>query len=215
VQQFVAGQQGTISRFGHLTQIGTLKIFRGNRYEMDRSLWCFSGGIGFWAFPVWLLSPVETIVYIFPVYPEPAIEYPEPLSDAAVSPEGISVMYAGWARSKDARPYLKFAIYNGLGRPVSYSGFRQYILHDVDIVGAPMERIWECQIGNMDIYIAPGQLAEVHVGSSKFSRRPRKTDSVTVDLYLWDGIDKEPTTYTTEPFLLPEPFRQSIDTSRF
>lgn len=133
----------------------------------------------------------------------------------SLSMRGVKVMYAGLESNRGENPYLKFVIYNGLGHLILYSGVGPYISHDINIIGRPMDRIWECEIGNEVISIAPGDFAEVHVGSSKFPVRPRQTDPITVEFDLRDGSAEDPVTHTSEPFLLPEPFRQSIDARRF
>src|SRR5687768_7325118 len=135
-------------------------------------------------------------------------------SHSAITPDGIKVMYAGWERGKAEGPYLKFIIYNGLDQPITYAGYGpMYPIVEIGINGY-FDRIWECQNGTEHFNIEPRGLVEVYVDRYEFyEKRPRKTDRTTVEFYLWTAPDGETEIYTSEPFLLPDDFRDKIPNS--
>lgn len=131
------------------------------------------------------------------------------------SPVGIHVMYAGMERDAITKAqYLKFVIYNGQSFPVSYSGYAPSdAFAQIRSNGTELPTVWYCTMGSMSFQIASGRSAEVHVQPQEFTRRPRKADAITVAFDVWSD-QSETGIYTSEPFLLPETFRKSIDPSR-
>lgn len=145
----------------------------------------------------------------FPIQPTAVYETG---SKFAPVPAGIRVMYAGVDRDPDdSELRLKFVIYNGLTRVVSYRSHRpdtptpQLTANGVDLHGR-----MDCGTGMQNFNILPGESAEIHVYKYRFVERPGKSDQITAGFYLKPALANEFETHTSEPFLLPDEFRESI-----
>ncbi len=130
----------------------------------------------------------------------------------APSPKGIRVVYAGVDRNHyDSEARLKFVIYNGLSYPVSYRSHQpDSPSPTLKANGVNIRNLLDCGTSMQNFSILPGESAEVHVYNHRFTERPRKADTITAGFYLKPAFAKEYETHTSEPFLLPEEFRESI-----
>ncbi len=138
-------------------------------------------------------------------------------SKTAPSPVGIRVTYAGVDRDPDdSEPRLRFVIYNGLTRPISYRSYRPDTLTPrLKANGDDLHSSSDCGIGMQTFNILPGGSAEIHVYKYRFVERPGKTDQITASFYLKPAFANEFETHTSEPFLLPDEFRESIKPNQY
>lgn len=128
------------------------------------------------------------------------------------APSGLHISYIGWKRD-DAGPSarIKVAVYNGLFQPVAYSA------HDpgtpsprIRINGNEIQPLLSCGTGIKTFWILPGQTVEFEVGSLYFTRTPRPGDNISVGFYFKPVTSSEYQIFYSEPFLIPEEFRQAI-----
>ena len=129
----------------------------------------------------------------------------------AKTPYGISVMYAGWSRDTVYNELmLRFVIYNGSGQTITFSAKSpERPFPEIVANGRKLPPLIGCGNGIQTFSISPGGSAEFHVYSLQFLERPRKFDSVTIGFYL-DRESSEGKLYTSQPFFLPDKFRESI-----
>lgn len=160
---------------------------------------------------VWLLSSDDALVGVNPV----SVGDVECGPVTPESPTGIKIMYAGWERGRADQPYLKFIIANDLDHPISYLGYGpKESPVDVTINGYS-ERRWECQNGTEFFTIPAGCVAQLYVGRHEFDERPRKNDIIAIEYSFWATPNGESEVHTSEPFILPAEFRESIKPFQF
>ncbi len=133
--------------------------------------------------------------------------------EKAVAPEGIRVMYAGMEHARgDEIAYLRFVVYNGTSGRISYaSKGAEWPFPEVYTNGKKSRDILRCGSGTSLYFIEPRASAEFRVGVYEFETAPRKSDLITVVFYIHDpdaGLAEE---VISEPFVLPDSFRRSID----
>lgn len=133
-------------------------------------------------------------------------------SGTALSPTGIHVMYAGWERGAGmAEPYLKVLIHNGLNGSVAYSAHTpEGPFPELAVNGKPLQMLGRCGTGIKSFYISSGDIAELRLSKYDFLEQIGKNDKITVGYYLKLANADNFKIYTSEPFLLPDEFRESI-----
>ncbi len=141
-------------------------------------------------------------------------EYPAFEIGKATKPRGITVAFAGMEpESKDEAAYLKFVIYNGTLHQVTYGakGGAERPFPDVWVNGRPLPEEYRCGSGMMLYEIAPGMSAEFRIGRYEFENVPKKGDLINVGFYLRESHAEFGEAIFSEPFMLPEKFRRTID----
>ncbi len=161
------------------------------------------------------------VVITQPYLPLPSIDLPEaaPAFDfgkalEATKPQGITVAYTGMEpRRQDENAYLKFVVYNGTSGPLTYGAQApEWPFPDVRVNGLQPElEGYRCGSGMRPFVIDPGASAEFRVGHYEFEKVPAKRDLVTAGFYLRESHAEYGEAIFSEPFVLPNGFRQAID----
>ena len=76
--------------------------------------------------------------------------------------------------------------------------------------GADINHPWRCGTGMQNFQILPGGSAEFRVPRYEFLERPNAADQITAGFYLKSPFDEESKIYYSEPFHLPDEFRDKI-----
>ena len=142
----------------------------------------------------------------------PAVEEPARfLTERATMPSGITVTYAGMQKNKQDGSYLKFIVHNGTNAPVSYGAKGSYSpIPDVLIDGNKQPKGYRCGSGSRVYSIEPKMSAEVRVWETEFESLPRRNAVMRVGFYLSDLHSDFGTDIFSEPFVIPEQFRDSL-----
>ena len=136
--------------------------------------------------------------------------------EKAVAPEGIRVMYAGEEHARgDEIAYLRFIVYNGTSDRISYAAKgAEWPFPEVYINGKKSPDILRCGSGMTLYFIEPRASAEFRVGVYEFETAPRKSDLITVVFNVGDADSGLADEAISQPFVLPDSFRRSIDVWR-
>lgn len=129
----------------------------------------------------------------------------------------INVTFEGYEEvGKLGGPSLRFKIYNGSFRPLTYSAHSRGGLYpNIQVNGSKVDGHWRCGTGIQTFYLLPGESIEVSVAAYEFTQRPEKTDMVSIGFYLAKAFgDDDGEIYWSEPLTLPEAFRQATLTNR-
>jgi hypothetical protein len=131
----------------------------------------------------------------------------------APGPQGIYVMYAG-IRTGPRRGdvYLRFLIHNGTDHPLGYVGYSAN--HSFPFLKANGKELPDtnyCWNGSQEYTIPPGRSTEVYVGREEFLIRPSKNARISTGFQLRLASTTGSSVHYSEPFLVPEEFRSSID----
>lgn len=133
-------------------------------------------------------------------------------------PDGITVSYVGMQRHDDkggsfqrGGPHLKFIVHNGTDTPINYSSNSgpDGAFSEVRIDGNKQPDRYSCGSGAMVYSVEPKMSAEIRVYDTDFEVVPRKKDMISVGFYLRDPQSGFKEIYS-EPFILPEQFRDSV-----
>jgi hypothetical protein len=152
------------------------------------------------------------------VWPDiPNVVVPEEIArredERGIVPQGIRVMYAGAEPARGhATSYLRFVVHNGTAGQVSYGAKgAEFAFPEVRVNGRKLPDVYRCGSGASLYFIEPGRSAELRVGVYEFKKTPRKGDLITVAFYLRRFGASASKEIVSEPFLLPDSFRRSID----
>lgn len=137
--------------------------------------------------------------------------------EKSIAPEGVTVTYAGMRRIDEmgdwnGTPYLKFIVHNGTGSAISYSSQRvpYGAASDVLIDGNKQPEGYRCGSGASLYSVEPGLSAEFWVLATEFEIVPKKNAKISVGFFIrGPESDFSSATYS-EPFILPQSFRNSI-----
>lgn len=142
----------------------------------------------------------------------PAVEEPARfLTERAPMPLGVTVTYAGLQKNNHDGPYLKFIVHNGTNAPVSYGAQGPYSpIPDVLIDRKRQPEGYRCVSGSRAYSIEPKMSAEFRVREVEFEGLPRSNAVISVGFYLRDPHSDFGTDIFSEPFVIPEKFRDSI-----
>ncbi len=147
----------------------------------------------------------------------PEIEVAGPDTDKteiAADNSDIHVAYAGICSvARDGgKVYLKFLIHNRTEHPLAYVGY--FASHSFPLLkanGNLLPSAFICPRGSREFTIPPGRWAEVLVDREEFLSRPPKDVLVSTGFHLRPVSATESSVHYSEPFQLPEEFRNSID----
>ena len=165
------------------------------------------------------LSLTLVIGYVALLLASPASPASEAPTDSqpSYSARGIQISYVGWKRSEDDSDSgrIRLAVYNGLLQPVRYYAHDpKNVWPSITINEKEIEKIFGCGTGIQTFYILPGETVEFEVSTFRFTQTPKAGDRTRVGFYLRPLTSDKSEVYYSEPFVLPEEFRQEIANMR-
>lgn len=129
-----------------------------------------------------------------------------------IAPGEITVVFTGIGRDEkiDGRVYLRFLVHNRSYSPASYRAFSaDSPFPQVSANGKTLRFGFRCGTGMMEHTIPPWGIAEFRVGYWDYLEEPASGSTMEVGFVLKPSSEIEGALYSSEPFTLPEEFRQS------